>query len=74
MRYDTHAFRIAHGVPIFVTLSPDDEHNLLMIRSSRAHANDPAIIVQGAEMFKYMGKTDEPGLHEEFGVVSLEEL
>ena len=27
MRYDTHAFRIAHGVPLFVTLSPDEKHN-----------------------------------------------
>ena len=24
MRYDAHAFRIAHGVPLFVTLSPDE--------------------------------------------------
>ena len=31
MRYDTHAFRIAHGVPLFVMLSPDEKHNLIMV-------------------------------------------
>ena len=56
MRYDTHAFRIAHGVPLFVTLSPDEKHNLLMIRFSRARANDPAVNIPGAEMIKKIGK------------------
>ena len=42
MRYDTHAFRIAHMVPLFVTLSPDEKHNLLMLRLSGARRNDPA--------------------------------
>ena len=52
MRYDTHAFRIAHGVPLFVTLSPDEKHNLLMIRLSRARAHDPVVNIPGAEMLK----------------------
>ena len=56
MRYDTHAFRIAHGVPLFVTLSPDEKHNLLMLRFSRARANDPAVNTPGAAMIKQMGK------------------
>ena len=56
MRYDTHAFRIAHGVPLFVTLSPDEKHNLLMIRFSRARANDPAVNIPGADMIKKIGK------------------
>ena len=32
MRYDTHANRVRYGVPIFVTFSPDDAHNMLMLR------------------------------------------
>ena len=61
MRYDTHAFRIAHGVPLFVTLSPDEKHNLLMIRFSRARANDPAVNIPGADMIKKIWKlTNRP--------------
>ena len=56
MRYDTHAFRIAHGVPLFVTLSPDEKHNLLLIRFSRARANDPAVNIPGPEVYKRMRK------------------
>ena len=74
MRYDTHASRIAHGVPLFVTLSPDEKHNLLMIRFSRARANDPAVNLKGAEMYKRMGSIDEPALDEEIGILTLEEL
>ena len=32
MRFATHAGRIRRGVPIFVTFSPDEKHNLLMLR------------------------------------------
>ena len=60
MRYDTHAFRITHGVPLFVTLSPDEKHNLLMIRFSRARRNDPAVNVAGAEMMKKIGQSMSP--------------
>ena len=42
MRYDTHAARIAQGVPLFVTLSPDEKHNLFFIRMCRTRTNDPA--------------------------------
>ena len=41
MRYATHAGRIRRGVPIFVTWSPDEKHNVLMLRLSRARRNDP---------------------------------
>jgi hypothetical protein len=40
-RFKTHAGRIRRGVPIFVTWSPDEKHNVLMIRMHRARANDP---------------------------------
>jgi hypothetical protein len=41
MRFDTRAGRIRRGVPIFVTWSPDEKCNVLMIRMHRARANDP---------------------------------
>ena len=41
MRYDTHAARIAHGVPLFFTMSPDERHNLVMVRLSRSRNKDP---------------------------------
>jgi hypothetical protein len=41
MRFETHAGRIRRGVPIFVTWSPDEKHDVLMIRMHRARANDP---------------------------------
>ena len=41
MRFDTHTNRIRYGVPIFVTFSPDEAHNLLMIRLSRTRRKDP---------------------------------
>ena len=72
MRYDTHAFRIAHGVPLFVTLSPDEKHNLLMIRFSRARRNDPAVNVAGAEFMKRMGEISQPNLDDELGVLTLD--
>ena len=44
MRFDTNAMRVKYGVPIFVTFSPDDKHNLLMIRLSRTRRNDPVLL------------------------------
>ena len=40
MRFDTQALRILFGVPVFVTFSPDESHNLLMIRLARAREKD----------------------------------
>ena len=40
MRFDTNAMRVRYGVPIFVTFSPDEAHNLLMVRLSRTRRND----------------------------------
>ena len=41
MRFATQAYRIKYGTPIFVTFSPDESHNLLMIRLSRTRRSDP---------------------------------
>jgi len=39
MRYETNAGRIRRGVPIFVTFSPDEKHNVLMLRFHRSQAS-----------------------------------
>ena len=41
MRFAIQAYRIKFGNPIFVTFSPDESHNLLMIWLSRTRQNDP---------------------------------
>ena len=40
MHFDTQAHRIRYGIPICVTFSPDESHNLFMIRVSRTSRND----------------------------------
>ena len=44
MRFEIQGYRIRYGVPIFVTFSPDEAHNMLMIRLSRTRRNDPIFI------------------------------
>ena len=41
MRFITQAYRIRYGTAIFVTFSPDESQNMLMIRFSRTRRNDP---------------------------------
>ena len=41
MRFITQAYRIRYGTAIFVTFSPDETHNLLMVRLSRTRRHDP---------------------------------
>ena len=48
MRFDTHANRVRYGVPIFVTFSPDEAHNLLMIRLSRTRKSD-TVFTEGSD-------------------------
>jgi len=53
--------RIRYGVPIFVTFSPDEAHNLLMIRLSRTRRND-TVFAEGSDPVgkKYCGRRDPP--------------
>ena len=44
MRFDTHAMRVRYGVPIFITFSPDDKHNLIMVWLSRVRWKDPVLL------------------------------
>ena len=59
MRFDTNAMRVRYGVPIFVTFSPDEAHNLLMVRLSRTRRNDPAF-AEGSDPVgrRYCGRCD----------------
>ena len=41
MRYDANAGRIVHGTSIFLTFSPDEKHNVLMLRMHRSRVKDP---------------------------------
>eukprot|EP00959_Pyramimonas_sp_CCMP1952_P351988 7374813-Pyramimonas_sp.AAC.1 len=41
MRFDAHAGRVAQGVPAFFTMSPDERHNLVMVRLSRSRRKGP---------------------------------
>ena len=59
MRFDTNAHRVRYGVPIFVTFSPDEAHNLLMVRLSRTRASD-TVFAEGhdASGLKFCGRDD----------------
>ena len=41
MRHEIEAMRVRHGTPIFVTMSPDETHQLLFVRLSRARSTGP---------------------------------
>ena len=41
MRFEIEAMRIKFGVPLFVTFSPDEAHQLLYVRMSRTRQTDP---------------------------------
>ena len=41
MRHEIKAMRIRYGVPLFVTVSPDEAHQWLFIRMSRTRQSDP---------------------------------
>ena len=71
MRSDTHALRVKYGVSIFITYSPDEAHNLLMVRLSRTRRSDPVLSVDESAS-KYAGR-DEPNLFvDESGDVRLD--
>ena len=65
MRFHTHALRVRFGVPIVVTFSPDEEHNLIMVRLARVRRKDPVLLENEAARL-YNGMLDpalapEPG-------------
>eukprot|EP00973_Karenia_brevis_P023690 3264404-Karenia_brevis.AAC.1 len=60
MRYATHAGRIRKGIPIFITWSPDEKHNILMLRLSRSRMNDPINHLDSNQISAKFGKLMEP--------------
>ena len=62
MRFATQAYRIKYGTPIFVTFSPDESHNLLMIRSSRTRRSDPVFKSKLTAHMKKYAAADCPDL------------
>ena len=66
MRFDTNANRIRYGVPIFVTFTPDEAHNCLMLRLSRCRQNDPVFADGRDEVGKRVAQRREPPLGQDF--------
>ena len=60
MRYDTNAHRQRYGLPIFVTFSPDEAHNLLMIRFSRTRTKDPVNLSPDEDDCHVFGLRNQP--------------
>lgn len=67
MRYDTHAARISQGTPIFLILSPDEKHNLILIRMCRTRKKDPANL--GDAVASQWGERLKPSLHADADIV-----
>ena len=64
MRYATHAGRIRRGVPIFITFSPDEKHNMPMLRLSRCRRKGPVNLVD--PLSRRFGGRLEPELGTDF--------
>ena len=69
MRFDTHAGRIRRGAPIFVTWSPDEKHNVLMIRMHRARANDPIHTLD--HKLKRFGQRLQPSMGQDYVTMAI---
>ena len=41
MRFEITALRVRYGVPLFITVSPDEAHQMLFIRMARTRESDP---------------------------------
>ena len=60
MRFQTQGFRIKYGTPLFITFSPDESHNVLMVRFSRTRRNDPVFFSTVAKDLKHACDKDTP--------------
>jgi hypothetical protein len=69
MRLDTRARRIRRGVPILVTWSPDEKHNVLMIIMHRPSASDP-IHTLGPKLKKF-GERLQPSMSEDYVTMAI---
>ena len=60
MRYNLQGCRIVRGASVFITISPDEKHNLLMIRLCRVRRNDPIHLTD--KLAARFGRKDSPEL------------
>ena len=51
MRFEIQAMRIRYGVPLFVTYTPDEAHQLLFVRMTRVQSCDPVRAASVAQDF-----------------------
>ena len=61
IRFDTQALRVLYGVPVFVTCSPDESHDLLMIRFARTRQHDSFF---NNDRFKHVKPYDGRDVHD----------
>ena len=70
MRFEIEALRIKFGVPLFVTFSPDEAHQLLYVRLSRTRRSDPVRRapaweewISGDREFPHLAEGDTMAVH-----------
>ena len=59
MRYEIEAMRMRYGVPLFVTFSPDEAHQILFVRMVRTRQGDPVNCTQ-LSGDNHVGSSDWP--------------
>ena len=52
MRHQTNAYRVCFGTALFITFSPKESDNSLIIRLVRARQSDPAVVEDGSAKFQ----------------------
>ena len=64
MRFEIQGMRVRYGTPIFVTVTPDEGHQLLYIRLARHRQSDPVRLAESA-IGQRAGDRQWPGLTED---------
>ena len=69
MRFELHSYRVKCGVPIFVTFSPDEAHNYIMLKFSRVRRSDAAHLAEESGASPHVpGSRTEPVIGEDGAV------
>ena len=71
MRHDTNAMRVRYGLPIFVTVSPDEKHSALLLRLSRTRRTDP--ILEHDTVGAVVAGIHDPPLGRDLVILALDE-
>ena len=71
MRHQTHAYRVNYGLAIFITFSPSERDQTIMVRMARARLGDPAVADDSSKTFY---TREKPQLDEEFFCLSPQRL